>query len=335
MTEWLKLTFQYLYRVRGSLLLHTASCCSIALIASLYHIPVQAIGYIILFISAMAFLFFGLGCHQFRRRMQHLKVVCNGADIQLGTLPPAHDAMEELYQAILHKTADRTIRAETASETAMRRSDLYYTRWSHQVKTPLAALRLLLHEDPINRSACENELLKTEQYVEMALQYQRLKSTENDLVLTFCPLDQVVRNTVKSLASLFIGRNLSLEIENISVQVLTDEKWLQFVLEQILSNAAKYTQQGGVSVWLSDPARPVLVIQDTGIGIQPEDLPRVTDWGYTGQNGHAGTRSTGIGLALCKETLDLLGHRMWIESSPGVGTSVYLDLSQNTLEIFG
>lgn len=167
----------------------------------------------------------------------------------------------------------------------MRRSDLYYTRWSHQVKTPLAALRLLLHEDPINRSACENELLKTEQYVEMALQYQRLKSTENDLVLTFCPLDRVVRNTVKSLASLFIGRNLSLEIENISVQVLTDEKWLQFVLEQILSNAAKYTQQGGVSVWLSDPARPVLVIQDTGIGIQPEDLPRVTDWGYTGQNG--------------------------------------------------
>lgn len=88
MTEWLKLTFQYLYRVRGSLLLHTASCCSIALIASLYHIPVQAIGYIILFISAMAFLFFGLGCHQFRRRMQHLKVVWNGADIQLGTLPP-------------------------------------------------------------------------------------------------------------------------------------------------------------------------------------------------------------------------------------------------------
>ena len=169
----------------------------------------------------------------------------------------------------------------------------------------------------------------------MALQYQRLKSTENDLVLTFCPLDRVVRNTVKSLASLFIGRNLSLEIENISVQVLTDEKWLQFVLEQILSNAAKYTQQGGVSVWLSDPARPVLVIQDTGIGIQPEDLPRVTDWGYTGQNGHAGTRSTGIGLALCKETLDLLGHRMWIESSPGVGTSVYLDLSQNALEIFG
>ncbi len=168
----------------------------------------------------------------------------------------------------------------------------------------------------------------------MALQYQRLKSTENDLLLTSCPLDRVVRNTVKSLAPLFIARNLSLEIENISVSVLTDEKWLQFALEQILSNAAKYTRQGGVTIRLSDPSRPELVIQDSGIGIQPEDLPRVTDWGYTGQNGHSGTRSTGIGLALCRETLEMLGHRMRIESTPGVGTSVYLDFSRNELEIF-
>ena len=266
--------------------------------------------------------------------MQYLRVVWNGADVQLGTLPPAHDAMEQLYQNILRRTAERSTRAETESESALRRSDTYYTRWSHQVKTPLAALRLLIQEEPIDRTACENELLKTEQYVEMALQYQRLKSTENDLLLTSCPLDQVVRNTVKSLAPLFIARNLSLEIENISVSVLTDEKWLQFALEQILSNAAKYTRQGGVTIRLSDPSRPELVIQDSGIGIQPEDLPRVTDWGYTGQNGHSGTRSTGIGLALCRETLEMLGHRMRIESTPGVGTSVYLDFSRNELEIF-
>lgn len=136
--------------------------------------------------------------------------------------------MEQLYQDILRRTAERSTRAETESESALRRSDTYYTRWSHQVKTPLAALRLLIQEEPIDRTACENELLKTEQYVEMALQYQRLKSTENDLLLTSCPLDRVVRNTVKSLAPLFIARNLSLEIENISVSVLTDEKWLQF-----------------------------------------------------------------------------------------------------------
>ena len=96
MTDWLKLTLQYLYRVRGSIFLHLASCFSIALIASLYHIPIQAIGYMILFISSMALLFLGIGCHQFRRRMQYLQVVWNGADVQLGTLPPAHDAMEQL-----------------------------------------------------------------------------------------------------------------------------------------------------------------------------------------------------------------------------------------------
>lgn len=120
MTDWLKLTLQYLYRVRGSIFLHLASCFSIALIASLYHIPIQAIGYMILFISSMALLFLGIGCHQFRRRMQYLRVVWNGADVQLGTLPPAHDAMEQLYQDILRRTAERSTRAETESESALR-----------------------------------------------------------------------------------------------------------------------------------------------------------------------------------------------------------------------
>lgn len=334
MTDWLKLTLQYLYRVRGSIFLHLASCFSIALIASLYHIPIQAIGYMILFISSMALLFLGIGCHQFRRRMQYLRVVWNGADVQLGTLPPAHDAMEQLYQDILRRTAERSTRAETESESALRRSDTYYTRWSHQAKTPLAALHLLIQEEPIDRTACENELLKTEQYVEMALQYQRLKSTENDLLLTSCPLDRVVRNTVKSLAPLFIARNLSLEIENISVSVLTDEKWLQFALEQILSNAAKYTRQGGCD----DPAfRPL----PSGTG----------DPGQRHRN-PAGGSSPGDRLGIhrtersfrhplhwhrtgtLRETLEMLGHRMRIESTPGVGTSVYLDFSRNELEIF-
>lgn len=334
MTEWLRLTRQYLWRVRGSILLHLASCFFLTLIAALYHIPVQAIGYMILFISSMALLFLGVGCHQFRRRMQHLNTVLSGAQFQLGTLPVPHDALEGMYQQILEQTARRSTQAETEAEARTRRSDAYYTRWSHQVKTPLAALRLLIREEPVNRAACENELLKTEQYVEMALQYQRLKSTENDLLLTSCPLDRIVRGTVRSLASLFIARHLTVEIENIHVSVLTDEKWLQFALEQILSNAAKYTVHGGVKIRLSDPSRPELLIEDSGIGIQPEDLPRVTDWGFTGQNGHEGSRSTGIGLALCQETLQMLGHRMRIESTPGVGTRVYLDFSRNELEIF-
>ena len=99
-------------------------------------------------------------------------------------------------------------------------------------------------------------------------------------------------------------------------------------------NALQYTQSGGVRLYLEPDAPLTLVIADSGCGIRPEDLPRVTDWGYTGQNGHSGTRSTGIGLALCRETLEMLGHRMHIESTPGVGTSVYLDFSRNELEIF-
>lgn len=332
--EWLKLTFAYLYRERNGILLHLAISFFILLIAALYHLPMIPVLYIVLFITAMALLFLGLGCHQFRRRMQHLALVRSGAHIQLGTLPAPHDALESIYQEILGITADRSLRAETQAETRLRRSDAYYTLWSHQAKTPLAALRLLIREEPIDSGACEMELLKTEQYVEMALQYQRLRSIENDLVLAPVSVERVVRSTVKGLAPLFISRNLSVEIDGIDITVLSDEKWLSFALEQILTNAAKYTPSGGVHIYLSDKGKPELCVEDSGIGIRPEDLPRVMDWGYTGQNGHQGMRSTGIGLALCRETLEMLGHHIRLESTIGKGTRVFLDFSRETLEIF-
>ena len=332
--KWIKLSLQYLYRIRNGILLHLATCFFILLIAALYHLPMIPMLYIVLFITAMAGLFLGLGCHQFRRRMQHLILVRSGANVQLGTLPVPCDALEAIYQEILSITADRSLQAENQAEARLRRSDAYYTLWSHQAKTPLAALRLLIQEEPINPGACETELLKAEQYVEMALQYQRLRSSEKDLVLAPVSVDQVIRSTVKGLAPLFISRKLLIDIDTIGVTVLSDEKWLSFALEQILTNAAKYTPSGGVRIYLSDPHKPELCIEDSGIGIRPEDLPRVMDWGYTGQNGHKGMRSTGIGLALCRETLDMLGHRIHLESTVGKGTRVFIDFSRETMEIF-
>ena len=185
---------------------------------------------------------------------------------------------------------------------------------------------LLRQEDSELTRELASELFKTEQYVEMALSYQRVNSVSSDFVLGRRPLEPLVRQAVKKYAPLFNRRRIALDLQPLSVQVLTDEKWLCFVVEQLLSNALKYTPTGGrITIRLEPPA--TLVIQDTGIGIAPEDLPRVCEKGYTGRNGRQDMRATGIGLYLCKQVLTRLGHGLELRSVPGEGTTVLVDLA--------
>ena len=158
----------------------------------------------------------------------------------------------------------------------------------------------------------------------MVLQYLRMQSDSSDLVLAWCDLDGVIRQSVRKYAPLFIRSKVTLDYQPVRCRVLTDEKWLCFVLEQLLSNALKYAPQGTVRISLEAPA--VLCIRDNGIGISGEDLPRVFEKGFTGYNGRSDKKSTGIGLYLCKRVMDRLGHGISIRSRPGQGTEVRLEL---------
>lgn len=151
------------------------------------------------------------------------------------------------------------------------------------------------------------------------------------LVFARYDLDALIRQAVRKYAPLFIRRKIILSYEPVHCEVLTDEKWLVFVLEQILSNALKYTKSGSIHIYLSPDAPKTLVIEDTGIGIAPEDLPRIFEKGYTGCNGRADKRSTGIGLYLCRQIMEKLSHTIRIESEMGVGTKVYLGLDTVSL----
>ena len=131
----------------------------------------------------------------------------------------------------------------------------------------------------------------------------------------------------------FIHKKIQLRFEEFSCKALTDEKWLLFVIEQLLSNALKYTSKGSVSVRMAPGVRQTLIIEDTGIGIHPEDVPRIFERGYTGYNGRMDKKSTGIGLYLCREILKKLGHTIRIASEPGVGTKVFIDFSRDDIEI--
>lgn len=201
--------------------------------------------------------------------------------------------------------------------------------WAHQIKTPISAMRLLLQQDgEPDRGAMEAELFRIEQYVGMVLGYQKLEGDSSDFVLRKRQLDDIVRGCVRKYARLFIIKKLPLNFEDTKMTVLTDDKWLSFMIEQLLSNALKYTSKGGIRLYAEGKA---LVVEDTGIGIAPEDLPRLGERGFTGYNGREDKKSTGLGLYLCRRICDKLGHKLVIESTPGVGTKAKIVFADSTM----
>ena len=216
---------------------------------------------------------------------------------------------------------------ETADAARYREMVDYYTAWVHQIKTPIAAMRLTLQpDDTPNARRLMSQLLRIEQYVDMVLMYLRLDEGTSDYVIRACDLDGIIRQSLRKFAGEFIDRKLTLHYEPLHLSVVTDEKWLGFVVEQVLSNALKYTPAGGRIRIYGDGE--TLVIADSGIGIRPEDLPRVFEKGFTGYNGREDKKSTGIGLYLCRRVMDRLNHGISIVSRPGQGTLVRLDLSR-------
>lgn len=260
-------------------------------------------------------------------------------------LPEATDDVEILYHRLLENQS--IARSESESSAAVRQSRMrdYYSMWVHQIKTPISAMKLLLEAEreelgqlmcdeeqqaafkelSDNLDSFEDELFRIEEYVSMALQYQSVSSTENDFVLEKVSLDGVIRDTIKKYAKIMIRRHIGINYSGTKKQVYTDEKWLAFILEQILSNAIKYTPQGFVTIETAEEKdRFFITIKDTGIGIKAEDLPRVFEKGYTGYNGHADKKATGIGLYLCRQMADKLGHTIRMESEIGKGTKVWI-----------
>ena len=241
------------------------------------------------------------------------------------SLPEAHTAAERDYQEMI-SVLGRELERIT-SEAAEARQDMldYYTAWVHGIKTPIAVMRLKLSDDTPENRALSAELSRTERYVDMVLQYVRIGSAANDLVIRECRLDDVIREALRKQAEQFIEKRLKLEYDPIDYTVVTDRKWLVFILDQLLSNAVKYTDAGCVTVSFRDG---LLTVSDTGVGIAPEDLPRIFEKGYTGVNGRLDRRSSGLGLYLAKKAADMLSIGITAESSPGKGSAFTLDLRQ-------
>lgn len=310
------------------------------LIGYLYDIPFEKTRYIAEFSGAGVFLCLLVDILKYAERWKELKRCIATSDTYPGMFYTVPGDLEALYRSMIAKM--RQEKEELIFEDQKRYTEMmdYYGMWAHQIKTPIAAMRILVQSGMDREENEENqklfrqlqmELFKTEQYVEMVLSYMKIGDIAKDMVLERCDLGKVVRQAVKKYSRLFILQKLSLEMGEIAEIVLTDEKWLSFVVEQIISNALKYTKSGSVSIYLEQEG--VLVIKDTGIGISAEDLPRIMEKGYTGYNGRIDKRSTGIGLYLCKKVMDKLHHQLRIDSEDGKGTKVVLDLRRTQLDL--
>ena len=315
----------YLRRQYKLLLLLAGFFVIFAAVFFLYSLPAEALIYTGALCLVLGLVLFALGYGRFRARHQELRLLLRQAREKVLPLPPPTGLLEEDYQALVQALCQDRTRLAAENENRLRDMTDYYTLWAHQIKTPIAALGLLLQERP-DRVPLEVELLKIEQYVEMVLSYLRLDSSSTDYVLQDCSLDQLLRGAVRKLAKMFILKKITLDFRETGKTVLTDGKWLGFVVEQALSNALKYTPEGGVIRVYGDG--DTVVIADSGIGIRPEDLPRVFEKGFTGYNGRTERKSTGIGLYLSKQVCERLGHGITVTSRPGQGTLVRLDLSR-------
>lgn len=330
--KWYHVLGKYIWQCRGGAVLFWVSVGIFAGIFTLYRIETEAV----LYAAGLCLLVFSvtlaIGFYRYWKGHRERRRILENVEILTDRLPPPGNLMEADYQEMVRKLRKINDVNMTAWQNERRESMDYYTTWVHQIKTPISVMRMLLQgEDTEENRALLAELFRIEQYAGMALNWTRLGSDSTDFVFQEYDLDGIIRQAIHKYAPQFIRNKIRLFYEPVELQVLTDEKWLLFMIEQILSNAVKYTREGAVTI--SATPDKILRIADTGIGIAPEDVPRIFEKGFTGYNGRADKKSTGLGLYLCKLTAGKLSHKISVESEPGVGTTVLLDLHTDRLGV--
>lgn len=330
--KWCRLLWEFLRQYRFEGMLFLLSAAVYMGVFFLYDLEMEAVLYaaVLCLIALTAVLavrfFFYVKRHEERLRI--LKII----ELEFEWLPESRNLLERDYQDMLRRLGQLYNTELTERKTERQETLNYYTAWVHQIKTPIAVMRMQLQgKDTEENRALLAELFRIEQYVEMVLCYMRLDGDSSDLRIEQYDLDHIIRQAVHKYAGQFVQKRLRLIYEPVRISVLTDEKWLLFLIEQILSNAVKYTNSGAITITVSEDK--VLRIEDTGIGIAAEDIPRIFEKGFTGYNGRADKKSTGLGLYLCKKAADKISASVSVESVQGKGSVFYVDLSTTELEV--
>lgn len=333
----MKVFFAYLKDKKLYFFMMFLMCVIFLVVNTLYSVPAAATFYACEICFVIFFIVMVVDYVNFYRKHRILEKHEKLKELYVLDIEPAKGMIERDYQLIVNKLIEEKRVLSEKSRNAQKDIMDYYCLWAHQIKTPIAAMDLLLqvmenHPKEVDVWELKNEMFKIDFYVDAVMNYLRLEDISSDFRFVKVSLKSVVNKSVKRFAGQFIHKHISVELKELEREVYSDEKWLSFIIEQLLSNAIKYTKSGGkVSIYLKetfDVNNCILVIEDNGIGISSEDLPRIMERGYTGYNGRGASKSSGIGLYLCKKAADKLGIQLTIESEPYIGTKVYLSMEQ-------
>lgn len=311
--------------IRPQIIIAVMSLITFGLLAFLTRFPAVLFWYSVLLIGFFVMVYWLYQGFRYRARYE---AVLDDTPVPLG-----YDPVDELYQEKILLLEEQLKDQEQANREREQEQLDYFTLWLHQIKTPIAAMSLLHQQFPHSseKKLLEQELIRIEDYTHMALNYLKLEGSNQELDLTEVDLDAVIKKVIKKYASLFIYNAIQLDFNPTQLSVVSDSKWLEVLIEQLLSNSLKYTPNGTIRIYTEANQ---LIIEDNGSGIRSEDLPKIFEKGYTGMSGRLHEKSTGLGLFLSRMICKRLGHTMTIESEVNVFTKVTLDLSRENIVLF-
>ncbi len=315
------LLFDYIKEKRSIIAVNLFVFAVFSLSFYLYRLPLVAVLYPYIICLVIQFVFAVIGFAKFKKRHEELELIKQNIGILNDIEYKANSALEQDLINITKELIKHKRSVQDDFNLRLKDTIQYYTVWVHQIKTPIASMRLLLqNEDSALSRKISTDLSKIERYVQMVMAYLRINSDNTDYLFATCSLDDIIRQAVKSFSTEFIEKKIELIYKPINETAVIDEKWFLFLLEQIISNSLKYTQKGYIKIYLNSEG--FLCVEDSGIGIAAQDLPRIFENGYTGNIGRIYKKSTGIGLYLCKCVCDKLNLSITAVSEVEEGTTI-------------
>lgn len=322
---------RYLKDRRNAIIIF-AACIGISIfLYYLYDVRLEPILYTVFLIVLLVIPFACWDCRCLYRKYKLFQKIKGNDFPIISEFMKADTLLEQSYQQTIKYILQVWQEERALQKRIDTERDDYYTLWTHQIKTPIYAMDLMLQTGDMTPARWKGELLKISQYVDMALKYLQLENQYCDLRIESVEVLPLVQEAVKKFSAILIAKRLKINLSGLDGIVLTDRKWLLFILEQLISNSAKYTEQGTITVYQPVPLQ--LCVHDTGIGIAPEDLPRLFEKGYTGFNGRIYQKSTGCGLYMCKKVAHILGCTLSVSSKLYEGTEVTVTFPDNNFHI--
>lgn len=324
--------FKHYLKDRLKIIVVFIVCCIIfACIFSLYELEVEAVLYSCYLVLVFLFIVAIFDFMQYVKIHRSLQNDLEIAWLKSNDLIRDDTLIGKDYQEIIQHLSLDLQNEKSKYENEKKDMENYYSLWVHQIKLPISAMKLLLEtQETLDKRLLKSELFRIDQYTNMVLTYLRMNSVDTDYHFATYDMDAIIRPIIRKFSNEFIRKKIQLNYTESHQNILTDEKWLTFIIEQLLSNALKYTETGFINIYMVDMK---FVIEDSGIGIEASDLPRVFEKGYTGLNGRYDKKATGVGLYLCKTIADHLSHKLEIQSQKNIGTKAILYLDHYDLKV--